>query len=550
MSKKGLELFKVGKHEGAFKKFTLYLKNTKKKLDKGYYETHKMIDTILESITLSDKTLKWLKKIDSDEVHTIIAKIHYFNKDYKEAVKSLKVSNTHMSHYLLGNMYSNGVGVDKDNVKAGELFKISATMGNMYAQYTMGNLYKIKGDLKNAKKYYKLSSDQKYDKAQYTLGIMIDGSYYNSPGRQLISESAIQGNKDALEACLGEHVYKYNVKVIKYYEKILLDKADDLEIVKILCKLYQHNLDLNTYGNVAMSARTRLIVLYPRLEQNAEVLYNLGQIYVTQNITQAHQYLTKAMDLGSVKAQSCVGRLNTTNYGIPNSNFAYGLDLLEKAASKNDVKALSKLGSLYAFGQRKDGQVVQSPYSALSTIEVIFEPNLDRAKDLLKRCQELCVDHIHRRYREANGEAVYALSFISQLEKRTTVTLTRVQSKSFTDVTDKLCEHISYGTSYKIKETLMDNPEFLKDMCKSVYKMVELDRSNILTLSRLFRDIKKSVEKGTDMQLYLGDPDNLVFVKFYLQYRNDTMRKTLNTTSLHVKVLNDIIESYCMSISL
>ncbi len=101
----------------------------------------------------------------------------YENKDYSSALKHWKPlaeEGNPDAQYLVGIMFSNGLGVPVDFEKAGKWFLKSATQGDVGAQYLTGVfLASGKGfskDLNRASHWFKEAARQGYPDAQSRLG--------------------------------------------------------------------------------------------------------------------------------------------------------------------------------------------------------------------------------------------------------------------------------------------------------------------------------------------------------------------------------------------
>ena len=73
-------------------------------------------------------------------------------------------------------MYENGRGVPQDHKAAFKWYTLSAEQGYAKAQFNVGIMYDngqgVPQDYKTAVKWYILSAEQGYAKAQYNLGVM------------------------------------------------------------------------------------------------------------------------------------------------------------------------------------------------------------------------------------------------------------------------------------------------------------------------------------------------------------------------------------------
>ena len=80
----------------------------------------------------------------------------YFQKAFF-LIKQLKKRDTSQVNYMLGKMYCNGWGVNKDYKKAKEYFLRAIQLGNKRANCEMVKLYIKTGELQLAKKYLNYS---------------------------------------------------------------------------------------------------------------------------------------------------------------------------------------------------------------------------------------------------------------------------------------------------------------------------------------------------------------------------------------------------------
>ena len=83
---------------------------------------------------------------------------------------------------LLGDMHKSGAGVDKDLMRAFQLYSKPANKGNAYAQFWLGFMYDkgygVTKDDSEAVKWYRKAAEQEFSVAQSNLGFM----YYNGEG--------------------------------------------------------------------------------------------------------------------------------------------------------------------------------------------------------------------------------------------------------------------------------------------------------------------------------------------------------------------------------
>lgn len=106
-----------------------------------------------------------------------------------------------VSAHLLGKVYRDGVGVEKDAKTAECWFEYSAVAGNDYSQYALGKLLLQRGRTQEGMEWLKKAAEQNNQYAQYTLGKLyllgkeVPADYEKA--REWFTQSAAQGNKYA-----------------------------------------------------------------------------------------------------------------------------------------------------------------------------------------------------------------------------------------------------------------------------------------------------------------------------------------------------------------
>jgi hypothetical protein len=80
--------------------------------------------------------------------------------------------------YNLGLMYARGTGVDRDSVKAFELYEMAHAAGHVKATYNLGLMYQrgeaVAQDSARAAEFYQQAHAQGYAKATYNLAVMYE----------------------------------------------------------------------------------------------------------------------------------------------------------------------------------------------------------------------------------------------------------------------------------------------------------------------------------------------------------------------------------------
>ena len=104
----------------------------------------------------------------------------YKNREYATALAELRPAaeaGDPRAQHMLGFLYAQGRGVEKDIAKTLELWRLSASQGHPPAQFTLGSLYRkgmgVKEDKKKAAELIGRAADAGYADAQYLYAIML-----------------------------------------------------------------------------------------------------------------------------------------------------------------------------------------------------------------------------------------------------------------------------------------------------------------------------------------------------------------------------------------
>jgi TPR repeat protein len=520
MSKRGYQLFQEQKYDEAFRRFTIYLKNAKKKNGDGYYKTHKIIDTILEKHQLSKDTLKWLSKYKTDdqEVQIILSKVHYFGSGikrcYEKTIELLKKTSNHYGLYLLGNMYSNGSGVKKDDIKAVEYFKKSALLGNKFAQYTMGNIYRMEKDYDKAIKYYTDSGNQGNSDAYYSLGQMAELNQGIQSAMTYYNQSHKLGNKKATDKLISiyENCPGNNMQLAKNYEQILSLKYS-IRHAKKAGEIY---LDLMLTQPLYQSSALQI---YNKLVDDGDVesIYNLAKVYRlrsqlnTPNYTTMIKLLERGAETGNSMAQFELG-FNYYHGRHYKQNYHKARELFTISLTQDNSDAMYYLGHMYVHGQGGDKNVKLGV--------LLTEKSSNRGGFIYDKwfnCMENATNNLIGFYQK--GDIVP-----KDLHKAL---------------------KLSVYNEIRVKKLLTEEKDLLREVIRGVYWMKRLNTIDIGILSGEYKMIKNYIEE--DSAIDINTLDAIPFVKEYIKYiimGRAEMCKNLDKTNLYMPVLHDIVSAY------
>lgn len=242
---------------------------------------------------------------------------------------------------LLGDMYQGGLGVEKDNAKALDIFRVPAENGNAYGQLSMGVIYEAELErYSDAVKWFSKAADKNDAYAQFILGIMYLGG-----------KGIIQDDKKAAE---------------------LLSKASDQGVAE--AQNFLGNMYLNGVG--VTKDEKKAFELYMQAAEHglADAQENLGDMYlegkgVEQDIQQALKWIEKAAEQGSATSQVIMGGMYEFGLGVEvdlnkarewyqkaveqgNEDTKEALKRVESeiAEQKKDIYSDTKVGDILTFG--------------------------------------------------------------------------------------------------------------------------------------------------------------------------------------------------------
>ena len=279
--------------------------------------------------------------------------------------------------YSFGSLYRRGEGVEQNDKQAFSLFLMAASdkiSPNAYAMYQLGGMYQngigTEQDLKESERWYQrayqgfLSLEEKSrdDKLWYRLGQMNMagiGTAVNLEAAKLyFNRSAGYGNTDA-EYGLGclyanPDFSEYNIpKSIEHFFKAA--EAQNQFAQYQLGRLY-----LGENEDIPRDIEKALSFLQLSADQgNQFAQYRLGKLYlgenedIPRNIEKALSFLQLSADQGNQFAQYQLGRLYLgENEDIP-KDIEKALSFLQLSADQGNQFAQYQLGRLY-LGENKD----------------------------------------------------------------------------------------------------------------------------------------------------------------------------------------------------
>jgi hypothetical protein len=288
------------------------------------------------------------------------------------------------SQYRLGMTYFSGQGVEKDYVKAFELFQKSAVQGNAAAQGNLGLMYEnglgVTPDNAKAIEWYQKSAAQGTT-AQYFLGLM----YYKGKGVtqdyakafEWIQKSAAQEYTDAQYVLgfmyqQGQGVNQDYEKAIEWYQRSALQGNANAQ--NSLGVLYEHRpnvipqplIAFEWYQKAAAQGLPAAQENLNHLSLNFKRTHKGNDIAQVAAMAQADAEKKRALEQSN---QSITFKVYEDN---PNRNTSLGVPILLKLSSAGKVAGIStQNGGLFVVELRTGKQLffTKNPTSQISAIE-------------------------------------------------------------------------------------------------------------------------------------------------------------------------------------
>lgn len=284
------------------------------------------------------RALEWLKKSafsGNAEAQDTICRLYYFAPEYMDEMpkdsdtaqwfKRLAESGSPWAQNVLGEIYSAGWGVAKDDQAALRWWIESAENGNLYGMVNVGNAKNRDAgkpfDYEEAIKWYRKAADAGFVEAQNILGFMYQD---------------------------GRGVAKNDAEAAKWYQKAA-EQGDSIAQIN-LGMMYQDG------RGVAKDDAAAARWYRKAAEQgNLGAQLNLGVMYaegrgVVANDAEAVKWIRKAADQGNSIAQRSLGVMYAEGRGVA-ANIAEAAKWYRKAAEQGDANAQFSLGTLYSEGR-------------------------------------------------------------------------------------------------------------------------------------------------------------------------------------------------------
>jgi TPR repeat protein len=228
------------------------------------------------------------------------------------------------ARYLIGVCYSEGLGIKQDIREAIRWYKLSSSQGYSAAQAYLGYCYftgtGVPRNLDEALRYYRLGADLGHAGAQCNLGLCCEHGY----GITKNKENAVKWYRDAADQ--GDAAALYNLGYC--YER----GYGIEENIKEAVKCYKLAAGFG----------------YTAAQHNLGLCYYFGN-GVDQNIEEAVVWLRLSAEKGYAPAQCKLGLCYENGHGV-RQDFAEAVYWYKQSATQGDAAALYYLGFCYFSG--------------------------------------------------------------------------------------------------------------------------------------------------------------------------------------------------------
>ncbi len=246
--------------------------------------------------------------------------------------------------FIMGMMYMDGEGVDKNIPEAIKRFKSAADKGHAEAQFMLGSMY-AEGDGvarsdSEAKKWWQMAAVQGHKEARANLATI--GTVKSAEAGDISSQYSLAKMYEG-----GKGFKKDTAKAFGWYSKAAGQGHLESQI-KVAAALAK--------GKGTKKSASQSMVWYEKAAEQGdlEAQFLVGLSYengagVTRDYRTAAKWYARAAGKGSVSAQYRLGLLSCFGKGIGKS-YANAIKWWDAAANKGDHMAIFFLGYMYETG--------------------------------------------------------------------------------------------------------------------------------------------------------------------------------------------------------
>jgi uncharacterized protein len=269
----------------------------------------------------------------------------------------------------LGVMYASGRGVQQDYIESMKWNKKAAELGSPHAQHNLGLMYyfgqAVPVNTSEAMRWFRQSAEQGFAKAQLSLGLMYKGKgpqQNYAEAMKWFQSSADQGLAAAQFELGSMYVLAIGIPLnIAEGAKWILKSAEqgDARAEFYLGLMYSTGVGVSQDDDKAVDWFEKAAE-----QGNAPAQDNLGKIYeegtvVRQNYATAAQWYQKSASQGEPIAQNHLGNAYYKGRGV-SQDYVEAVKWYRLAADQGNADAQTNLGAMYLQGSAVDQNYAES----------------------------------------------------------------------------------------------------------------------------------------------------------------------------------------------
>ena len=345
---------------------------------------------IEQNYPLSEKYLKIAAEKNIADAQAYLAFLYINIENYDQAIvwarKAAQSENEH-AFTILGQIYMDGLGVDRDPIEGLKWYEKAADKGDADSQNLVGNLHSDNRigvcDLAKSFKYYQMAAAQNHIYGIFNLGLC----YYNGSGceqdvpkaLELINNAAAGDCPEAKE-WLAEFESSVDPMTMTgdIVDRSNMSPDEEIEYANVALQ----NNDVSKAQESVEIYRKHASKGMARAQCNLAYCYHNG-FGVKQNFQQAASWYKKAAEQGYALAQLMLGFKYYEGYGCT-INYQEAAKWFRKAANQGEAEAQFYLGLLYIDGNG----VVMDMDKGLDLIQKSSQQGYENAINWLKESKE------------------------------------------------------------------------------------------------------------------------------------------------------------------
>ncbi len=370
----------------------------------------------------------------------------------------------------LGDIYKNGIGIEKDHIKALEFYKKAADLNSTIAMRKIAAMYQVgEGVFKDsiaAYKWYRKAADENDALAMENIGYM----YQKGIGVAKSYEQAINWYEKSIK-----HGRTYGYVDIAY---VYNEMGQIFNVIKWLKKGIKHNetsayIELSLIEKDQKNYKKSFTLMEKAVDANhSYAMMRLSDMYrdgigIEKNITKAYFLVRKAEKLNDSEAFYQLGNAYYFGYYNEKKDINLAIEYYEKAIKFGNKLAYSSLSGIYLYG---DTQNLKKAYDYISKsiyyqhdilsqfrLAQMYTKGLWVSKDI-EKAKGILEKVVQTKISKKLGWGLYELGKIYYEQNQTVLSLSYLQKaqKLNSDKAENLLKYIN-NSKQEIKKTIKNN---------------------------------------------------------------------------------------------